>query len=278
MATITAALVKELRDATNVSMMECKRALTETEGNIDGAMKLLRERGMAVAAKRASKEANEGLIASAVSADGKTLSLVQVNCETDFVARNESFQSFVAEVAEKALNTDDDLGEAMKDTLMDKIAAIGENLKIRRQVRFQQDGTGKIAPYIHLGGKVGVLIDVACEKPETVDAPAFNELVRDLTLHVAACNPSALIPEDLPAADVQAEREIFARQVADKPPQIIDKIVEGKMRKYFAEVCLVEQGFVKEPKQSIKDLLTETGKAVNDTLSIRRYIRFQMGT
>jgi len=277
MATITAAQVKELRDATAVSMMDCKKALQETDGNMEEAMRLLRERGMAVAAKRAAKATNQGIIASDKSEDGKTVGLVEVNCETDFVARNDDFKAFVTAMATKAVTTDEALSEVCADELTDQIASIGENLKIRRNARFVLQGTGAIADYIHMGGKVGVLVELACEKDDTTAAPAFQELLRDLTLHVAACNPSHLVADEVPADVLESERAIFAKQVEGKPEQIIDKIVDGKIKKFYSEICLLEQGFVKEPKQSVTDLLAETGKALDDTLSIRRFVRYQLG-
>ena len=277
MVDITASLVKQLRDATNVSMMECKRALQETDGDLDKATTLLREKGIAVAAKRAAKAANQGIIAATSADEGKTLAMAEVNCETDFVARNADFRAFVEQVAEAALSTDDDLGEAMHDTLIEKIASIGENIKIRRNVRYSLQGTGKVASYIHMGGKVGVLIEVACGKDETVASPVFDELVRDLTLHVAATAPACLTSDEVTEDDIAAERAIFAKQVEGKPENIIGMIVDGKIRKYFAEICLVEQGFVKEPKTSITELLAEKGKELGDELTIKRFVRYQLG-
>jgi len=277
MVQITASLVKELREATNVSMMECKRALVEAEGDLDQATTLLRERGIAAAAKRATRTANEGLVASASRDGGAIASLVEVNCETDFVARNEGFIAFVNDLAERALETDEPLAEATRDELTAKITEIGENLVLRRNIRYVADSGCVVGTYIHQNGKVGVLIEVGFEKEETRQAPAFQELLRDLTLHVAFHNPSYLTPEDVPEDVVAAERDIFARQVADKPPQIIDKIVGGKIDKYYAEVCFLKQGFVKEPKQSIESLMKACGAEVNDTLVIRRYTQYQVG-
>jgi elongation factor Ts len=278
MATITAAQVKELRDATAVSMMDCKKALQETDGDMEAATRLLRERGMATASKRAAKATNQGIIATDSADDGKTVGLVEVNCETDFVARNEDFQAFVNELATASTTTDEPLSEVCADALTDRIAAIGENLKIRHNVRFSLQGTGAIGAYIHMGGKVGVLVELGCEKEDTVAAPACQQLLRDLTLHVAACSPSYMAAEEVPAAELEAERAIFAKQVPDgKPEQIIAKIVEGKLKKFYGEICFLQQGFVKEPKQSVAELLAETGKALDDTLTIRRYARYQLG-
>jgi len=277
MAIITASLVKELRDATKVSMMECKKALQEADGDIDAAMICLRERGMAVAAKKATRTANQGLIASSSAEDGNTLSLVEVNCETDFVTRNQTFIDFVKLVSDKALGTDEELSALMKDELTAKIAEIGENMKIKRNVRYIAPGNNAVASYIHLGGKVGVLVELSCEKAETKDAPALKELIKDITLHVAAMAPKYLNSDSVDAEEIVSERAIYAKQVEGKPENIIDKIVDGKMNKFFSEICLVNQGFVKEPKQSITELLAEVGKNVNDKIEIVRYVRFQLG-
>jgi elongation factor Ts len=278
MADITAGMVKQLREATNVGMMECKRALTEAGGDMDKAMKLLREMGLAVAAKKSTRATNQGLIATAATEDGACMSLIEVNCETDFVARNQNFIDFVANLARQALDSDEPLADRAKDDVVAKVAEIGENINVRRNTRFQLQGTGLLMSYIHLGGKVGVLIEVGCEKAETVAADAFQELAKDLCLHVAAASPQYLTADEVPQDVVAEEREIFSKQVKDKPAQIIDKIVDGKMNKFYAEVCLLDQGFVKEPKQSITELLAETGKAVGDTPVIRRFVRYQLGS
>lgn len=277
MTEISAAAVKSLRDSTNVSMMDCKRALVEAGGDMEQAMRLLRERGMAVAAKKASRTANQGLVATSASADGKTVALVEVNCETDFVARNEGFVAFVRELAQQALVHEATLAESVQAAVTAKVVEIGENIVVRRNARFTLNGHGMISSYIHMGGKVGVLLEVNCGKAETAAMPGFQEVVRDVTLHVAAANPRFLNSSEVPAAELTAEREIYAKQVADKPAQIVDKIVDGKIKKFFQDICLLDQGFVKEPKQSIQALLTEAGKTLGDTLSVRRFVRYQLG-
>jgi elongation factor Ts len=277
MAEITAALVKQLRDATNVSMMECKRALIEADADIEKATRILRERGMAVAAKKASRTANQGLIASAASDDNNTCALIEVNCETDFVTRNDVFKAFVKELSEKACTTDENLADLVKDELTAKVAEIGENIVIRRNTRYILDGTGKLASYIHLGGKIGCLLELSCEKNETTETDGFKELAKDITLHIAASNPKYLVSEEVPEDVIAGEREIYAKQVTDKPPQIVDKIVDGKMKKFFGEVCLVDQGFVKDPKVSISALLDAKGKELDDKITIKRFTRYQLG-
>jgi len=277
MADITAAMVKQLREATNVSMMECKRALVEAGGDSEKAVRILRERGIAVAAKKVSRTANEGLIATAVTDSGRARSLLEVNCETAFVARNRDFQAFVQGVAERAAETDADLSDELKKEVTAKIAEIGENIIIRRNTRFVLESVGSVASYIHLRSKVGVLVEVGCDKPETAEQDEFKSLATDLTLHIAACAPQFLAPDDVPESVSAAEREIYATQVKDKPPQIVDKIVEGKIKKFYAEICLIAQGFVKEPKQSVSALLAEKGKVLDDTLTVRRFARYQLG-
>ncbi len=278
MAGITATLVKELRDETNVGMMDCKRALEETEGDKTEAIKLLREKGVAIAGKRASKTAKEGQVAASVETGGTSSVMIEVNCETDFVARNEVFQAFVKELVEKAKTVENDgLADAAKDELTDQIAAIGENLVVRRNVKYDVQGNGIVASYIHLGGKVGVLVEVGCEKEETKVSDVFKDAVKDVTLHIAASNPQYLVREDVSEDVIAAEREIYAKQAEGKPAQIIDKIVEGKMNKYYSQTCLVEQGFVKDPDQSVKDMLAAKGKELEDELVIRRFIRYQLG-
>jgi elongation factor Ts len=276
MAEIPAELVKKLREATNVSMMECKRALQEAEGDIAKATRILRERGMAIAVKKAARTANQGLMASAKAENGKVAALAEVNCETDFVARNADFVAFVATVAEAACRTDGNLAEELKSQVVAKVAEIGENVVVRRHTRYVLGGTGAIATYIHFG-KVGVMVELGCGKEATVTAEAFTELNRDLTLQVAAASPKYLTSADVPAAEVASEREIYAKQVADKPPQVVEKIVDGKLKKFFQDVCLLDQVFVRDPKQTVSGLLAQKGRELGDVLTIRRFVRYQLG-
>lgn len=278
MTQITAAMVKELRDATGVGMMECKRALVETDGDGEAALKVLRERGLAIAGKKASRAANEGLVAAALSEDGRLGTLIEVNCETDFVARNETFQALVADFAEQAKGCEDDgLAELCKDTVAAKIAEIGENIIIARNVKFEAQGPGAVVKYIHLGAKVGVLLEIGCGKDDSPASPVFQEAAKDVTLHIAASSPQYLTRDEVPADVIAAESEIYAKQAEGKPEQIIEKIVSGKIDKFYSQICLVEQGFVKDPDQSIADYLAARGKEIDDTLEIRRYIRYQIG-
>ncbi|MCB1069490.1 MAG: translation elongation factor Ts [Verrucomicrobia bacterium] len=275
---ITASLVKELRDETNLGMMECKKALQETNGDKEAAIRLLRERGLSLADKRAGRAAKEGRVAMEIYDGGKAGVMIEVNCETDFVAKNENFQSFVDSLVSQAHDAaDDELAVVAKDAVVAKIAEIGENIVIRRNVRYTTSGSGAVAGYIHLGGKVGVLVEIACDKDASVQQDAFKDALKDITLHIAACSPQFLSRSEIPAEVVAAEREIYAKQVEGKPENIIEKIVGGKLDKFYSQICLEEQGYVKDPDQTITQFLAATGKTLGDTLKIRRFTRYQVG-
>ncbi|MCL4155273.1 UNVERIFIED_CONTAM: hypothetical protein GTU68_007719 [Idotea baltica] len=250
-------------------MMECKNALKETEGDIAAAIKYLRERGDLKAAKKADRAAKEGVVAAQISEDGKSGILVEVNCETDFVARNENFQAFVDEVASTVAASDAQGDQTLEGYIKTKVLELGENLQFRRFERLSVSGEGAVASYIHLGGKVGVLIA----------ADAFRDLVKDLTLHIAASAPAGLKREDIPADLVEAEKDIFRKQMEgqNKPADILDKIITGKLGKFYSEHCLLEQGFVKDPDTTIQGLLEAQGKEIGDTLAISNFVRFQLG-
>ncbi|MGB6222826.1 translation elongation factor Ts [Haloferula sp.] len=286
---ITAALVKELRDKTNAGMMDCKKALTATEGDLEAAVTWLREKGISKAAAKADREASEGIIAARLSDDGKSGILVEVNCETDFVSRNEGFVAFVDDIADTLAASDaKNLEEALKvskgdgtidDFVKSKVIEVGENLQLRKFERFDIADHGAIAQYIHMGGKVGVLVEVGAESGDTAAKDEFRDLVKDITLHIAAAAPKGLAREDIDASVVEAEKEVFRAQLANegKPEQIIEKIIEGKIGKFFSESCLLEQAFVKDPDTTVKGLVEGTSKKVGDTLVVRRFVRFGLG-
>ena len=279
MADITVAAINDLRQRTNAGMMDCKKALTDTHGDLDAAIKMLREKGLAIQVKRADKESKEGTIRAIASEDGKTIGMAEVNTETDFVAKTDNFKSFAEAVTRQVLAGVDDLGEVMKEALMTIVSQTGENVKIRRTARFVLSGNGQIASYIHMGGKVGVLVEVGCGKPETTQSAAFNELVHDLTLQIAAAAPRWRVPEEVPAEVVEAEKDIYRNQLAEqkKPANIVENILKGKIKKFYSDVCLIHQPFVKEPKQSVTDVVNACEKATGDTLTVKRFVRFQLG-
>lgn len=275
---ITTSMIKELRDATSMGINDCKKALEQTDGDFDAAVKILREKGAAVATKRASKEANEGMIAANVTDDAQSGALIEVNCETDFVTRNEAFQEFVEELRLDALNHESEkMAEGVKDKVEAVMASIGEKIQFRRNVKWTVEGTGAITSYIHMGGKVGVLVEVGCEKAESISSPVFQELSKDLTLHVAAAAPQYLTRDEVPAELLEEEMDIARKQLEGKPENIMENILKGKANKFYSQICFVEQGFVKEDKTSISELVAEKGKELGDTLTVKRYVRYQLG-
>ena len=286
---ITATLVNELRKKTSVGMMECKKALTETNGDIDAAVTYLRERGMMKAAAKADREATEGIIAARLSADGKTGILLEVNCETDFVSRNESYVKFVDQIADtlaasSAKNLEEALAEkiegiAVEDFVKAKTLELGENIRLRKFERFDLQDGGAIAQYIHMGGKVGVLLEVSASSGETAAKEGFRDLVKDITLHIAAAAPKGLSREEISEEQIEAEKNIYRAQLAaeGKPAEMIEKIVMGKIGKFFSEAVLLEQAFVKDPETTIKKLVEQAGKDLGDSLAVKRFVRFGLG-
>ena len=274
-AVIDAQLVKTLREKTNAALMECKRALGETNGDLEAAIDVLRKKGAAGAAKKADREAKEGIVAQAILPGAKVGVVVEVNCETDFVAKNEHFKAFTEELAKKIAT------EPGIDLEPDRVAAvqrIGENIQIRRHARVEVTGNGLVAAYIHTGGKVGVLVEVGAEKEATTAHDDFKQLVRDITLQIAAANPVCLERGEVPAELVARERAIYADQAPkDKPVQMIEKIVDGKMSKFYSGACLLEQAFIKNPDHTITQLIAEKSKALGDKIVIRRFIRYMVG-
>ena len=286
---ITASAVQELRKITNAGMMACKKALTETEGDMDAAVKLLREKGIVKSAGRSDRETSEGLIAANVSEDGSTGILAEVNCETDFVAKNEGFGAFVSDITKTISESDASDAEAatalpfgdgtIQDALGAKFSELGEVIKVKQVTRFTREGNGTIASYIHMGGKVGVLLELGAENADTAANEAFQGLARDICLHIAALNPAGLTRDDIDASTIEEENEINRKQLEaeGKPAEIIDKILIGKINKYFSESCLVDQAFVKDDSVSVKKHIEAVGNEIGDTITIRRYARFSIG-
>lgn len=275
MAEITPAMVAKLREMTGAGMMDCKKALTETNGDIEAAVTLLRKKGAATASTKGAKEAREGLIAKYISSGGQQGVLVEINCQTDFVARNEAFRAWADSVAERLASNPNADFEAER---VDQVAKIRENIKIARHARMEVSGNGMIAGYIHTGAKVGVLVEVGAGKESTVANDDFKQLVRDITLQIAAGHPNSVSRNEVPADLLAKEKEIAAEQVKGKPPQALAKIVEGKLEKFYQAYCLVDQGFVKKNSEvSVKEHVAQVGKQLGDEITIRRFVRFQVG-
>ncbi len=288
---ITAAMVKELREISGAGMMDCKKALTATEGDMDKAMEFLREKGLATAQKKAGRIAAEGIVMLKVSEDGKKAVAVEVNAETDFVAKNEKFQGYVAQVAEQALDTTAADAEAFLDetwkfdesktvgeALAGQIAVIGENMKIRR---FQQveEANGFVATYTHMGGKIGVLVDVETD----VVNDAITEMAKNVAMQVAALKPLYTSRDEVSAEYIEHEKEILTVQAKNEKPDANDKIINGmvmgRINKELKEICLLDQVYVKaeDGKQSVGKYVEEVAKANNAKVTIKSFVRFETG-
>ena len=285
MAAITAAMVKELREMTGAGMMDCKKALTEVDGDLDKAVDVLRTRGLAAVAKKAGRATNEGTIVALVSEDCKTGAVVEINCETDFVAINEKFQAYAERIARAALAakaTDVEAlkaaeidGETVEAILTDAIHVMGENIQLNRVQIVEADG---VAAYVHGAGKIGVLVTFALEG---IDAAAedFQKCGRDLAMQVAAINPVSATREDVPAEVAEREMAIYKAQAAEsgKPENIQQKMAEGRMEKFYKENCLTEQAFVKNADQTVNQYVAECAKALGGTIAVKSFLRFGLG-
>jgi elongation factor Ts len=284
MAEISAAAVKSLRDRTGAGMMDCKRALEEAAGDEEKAIDLLRQRGAAKAAKRAARETSEGAVAIEGDDDGP-VAMVEVTCETDFVARNDEFLEFAGRAALIAADAGGDEGEvreggelldlpeaeALRTELQGLLAKIGENLDVGRFVRWVPGAGSVIGRYIHFGNKIGVLVELAGGHERT----AATEMARDVAMHIAATDPAGISPEDIPEEARERERAVLGEQARQegKPPQIVEKIVEGRMRKFYEQNALLYQAFVKDSDTTIGELL----ESAPGSLEVLRFVRFEVG-
>ncbi|MBC7281313.1 translation elongation factor Ts [Hoeflea sp.] len=285
---ITAAMVKELRDKTGAGMMDCKKALAETNGDMEAAIDWLRAKGIAKADKKSGRTAAEGLIA--IAAEDKSAVVVEVNSETDFVARNDGFQELARSIAAVALTTDGSAdaisaatvpstGKSVTDTVKDAVAHIGENMSFRRSAKLSVED-GVVATYVHNAvadglGKLGVLVAVK----STGKADALNAIGRQVAMHIAATNPLALTSDDVDPAVADRERNVFIEQAREsgKPEAIIEKMVEGRMRKFYEEVALLSQAFVMNPDQTVGDAVKAAAEEAGAPVEIQAFVRFQLG-
>lgn len=284
-------LIKELREKSGAGMVDCKKALRETNGNVEEATNFLREKGLASAEKKGDRTASEGLMRVSFSADNKKAAMVEVNCETDFVAKTEDFQNFVQEIADLALAREATSAEELtnaksegdipvQDWIKQKIATIGENIILRNCVLVQTGELGYITSYIHSNGKIGVLMELEAGQMATLENEALAKIANGLAMHTAAAGPKALDRHSLDQKTLEQEREIFRAQVLEegKPENIVDKIVDGKMNKFYQQVCLLEQEYVvTDNKESVATVLDNVGKELGDIISIKQYFRFELG-
>ena len=271
----TSADVMDLRKKTGAGIADCKKALTETDGDMEKAIDFLREKGIATAAKKASRIAAEGIVAAGVK--GSTGALVEVNCETDFVAKGDQYKDFVNGVVEYVLDndvkSDEELINAKADETIAATAKIGEKIAIRRFAKYTAEN-GIVETYIHGGGKIGVLVEI-----EGCTCDSAKELAHDIALQIAAAKPLYLTAADVPAEVLEHEKEILKAQALNegKPAAIVDRMVEGRVKKYYNEFCLVNQIFVKNPDLTIEKLVKEYSVKMGKELSIKRFVRFEMG-
>ena len=276
--TVTIAQIKELREATAAGMGACKEALIATNGDMQEAIKYLREKGLAVAAKRVDKESKEGIIALASAADGKALALAEVNCETDFVAKTDAFKKFVDDAAKVALEGKD-IEQTLNDDYKMLLTKTGENVKIRRQERYVLEGAGVLSGYIHMGGKIGVLVELGCEK---ADDPALAEAAHMLCLQIAANAPKYIVPEDVPQAEIDAELEIKLNALKEQkgklpPEQALAGIKKGMAAKFCTQICLMKQDYVADGEVTVEKYLDGVSKAIGAPIAVKRFVRLQLG-
>lgn len=286
---ISATLVKELREKTSAGMLDCKKALEASNGDFDAAVEWLRVKGLSSAAKKADRIAAEGTVFAQVV--GNTGILVEINSETDFVARNEGFKNLVNDVAHHILNAVTVVGDILEqafhknpakkvgDMLKEAIATIGENIVIRRFEKYTASANSLVHTYIHGEGKIGVMIEVAASDAAKASDAELKTFAQDVALHIAAMNPMAISSDQISADVVAKEREILKAKnlEAGKKADMVDKIVEGQIRKFLAENCLMDQAFVKNPDLKVSDLAKEIGKKIGAEVSVKRFARFELG-
>lgn len=288
MANFTSQDVMKLREQTGVGMMDCKKALVQTDGNFEEAVKYLREKGMASAAKKASRVAAEGLVKCVVSDDKKVAVAVEVNCETDFVARSDQFIALIGNIANHLLQSNAttveevlaenyyaDPSKTLSVLVAEATASIGEKISLRRFTKYVQNANGLIASYIHMGGSIGVLCQISCDK---VDG-AVVELAQNVCMQIAASKPQVISIADVDASQLDSEREILTAQAKNegKPEAVIAKMVEGRIHKYYKEVCLLEQEYVRDSALSVKQVIADVEKSVGCKIAVDRFVRYEMG-
>ncbi|MHC4543822.1 MAG: translation elongation factor Ts [Planctomycetota bacterium] len=288
MTEISASMVMKLRKMSGQGMMDCKRALQEANGDIEQAMGILRKKGLATLAKRAERETSEGTVVCKVSEDGKVAAMATLCCETDFVAKSDDFVAAAKTLADAALTcsadegTDNILdtivdGKKFSDILTETVSKTGEKTEVGDFAKYKLDSPGLITTYIHFNDKVGTMVQVDTSDDNVAAADVLKRTASDIAMHITATKPLALDKEAISPEIIEKEKAIFAEQVKNKPANIIDKIVEGKIRKFFAENCLLEQPFVKDDSKSVAQVLTEAAEQAGGEAKIKRFFRFEVG-
>ena len=288
MTEISASTVMKLRKMSGQGMMDCKKALQEADGDIDKALDILRKKGLATLSKRAERETSEGTVVAWESGDGKRAGLVTLCCETDFVAKSDDFVAMVEAVqqyvaacpsdkgAANILDTDLD-GKKFSDVLTETVSRTGEKMQVGDFQKFVLDGPGLIGTYIHFNGKVGTMVEIETSDDSVAAADQLKQAASDIAMHITATKPVSLDKDGIDAETIEREKAIFAEQVKNKPPNIIEKIVEGKLNKFFAENCLLDQPFVKDDSKSVEQILTDAAKQAGGEAKIKKFVRFEVG-
>jgi elongation factor Ts len=288
MADISAAMVMKLRKMSGQGMMDCKKALQETDGDIEKAMDLLRKKGLATLAKRAGRDTSEGLVVCKASDDGKTAAMATLCCETDFVAKSDDFVTTAKTLADFALACPQDEGveniletsvdgKTFNDLLTETVSKTGEKTQVGDYTKYKLEGPGLISTYIHFNEKVGTMLQVDTSNDEIAAGDDIKQAASDIAMHITATKPLALNKEQIDPETIEREKAIFVEQVKGKPENIIDKIVEGKMNKFYAENCLLQQPFVKDDSKSVEQVINEAAKKAGGEAKIRRFVRFEVG-
>ena len=288
MAEIPASMVMKLRKMSGQGMMDCKRALQEANGNIEQAMGILRKKGLATLAKRAERETSEGTVVHKTSKDGKVAAMATLCCETDFVAKSDDFMSAAQTLAEFALACSADEGvenilettvdaKKFSDILTETVSKVGEKIQVGDYTKYKLDGPGLVSTYVHFNDKVGTMVEIETSDETTAAADVLRQTASDIAMHITATKPLALDKDAISSEIIETERAIFAEQVKNKPANIIDKIVEGKIKKFFVENCLLEQRFVKDNSKSVEQVLTEAAREAGGEAKIKRFVRFEVG-
>lgn len=282
---ITAQMVKELREKTGAGMMDCKKALVEVDGDLEKAVDWLRQKGMAKAAKKSGRATSEGLVTAVSSADGKTVALASLLCETDFVARGEQFQALAKKVSQLVLDKNPAdvsvLQESVGDEITQLIASIGENMQLGKFVRYTADAAGEvIGQYVHANSKIGVLVKLAVADAANAAKAPVAELARNIAMQVAATNPMALDADSLDKEAVERERDVYRQKALEegKPANIVDKIADGAVKKFQKEVCLLEQPYIRDDKKSVADVVRDVAKEIGDTITVQCFGRIQLAS
>jgi len=288
MADIPAALVMKLRKMSGQGMMDCKKALQETDGDVEKAMDVLRKKGLATLAKRAGRDTSEGLVVCKISPDGKTAAMATLCCETDFVAKSDDFVATAQILADAALACPAEEGienvleasadgRKFNDIITELVSKTGEKTLVGDYAKYKLDGPGLISTYIHFNEKVGTMIQIDTSNDALAAEDAIKQTASDIAMHITATKPLALDKDQIDRQTVEREKAIFAEQVKNKPANIIEKIVEGKMNKFYAENCLLQQAFVKDDSKSVEQVITDAAKQAGGEAKIRRFVRFEVG-